>query len=876
MKQRRINAALTIAALALTALLILTALPLAGTAAPRLERQPLESLAALNSTEATERGAPLSAFSAPSVASVVQSPGTTTRVSAALRSTPVMFIKNVGQFDDRVRFQVRGGMGTMWLAEDAIWITIIERSQVDTLERFDVRHTNVEREDEPRRGVNLKLSFPGANPNPHVEPFDHLDTVVSYFIGNNPDQWHPDVPVWGGVRYVDLYPGVDLVVGASAQAGPQESPLPWRLEVRDGADLSIVHLRVEGADAMILDGDRLRLTTTVGDFTLPLFQLTGGPDANLPCPTLVDNEVASPLAAMDVDQQSSIPNPHSTTDNPDDLLYATFLGGSDDEYGYGIALDGAGHAYVTGHTDSADFPVVDGPGYDTSHNGNDDAFIVALDASGTALRYVTFLGGSAWDYGYGIAVDRAGQAYVAGRTYSADFPAALGPGYDTSHNGNGDAFVVALDASGTALRYATFLGGSNREYGFGIAVDNAGQAYVTGRTNSPNFPAVDGPGYDTSHNGYYDAFVVALDASGTALRYATFLGGTDFESSGGIAVDGAGQAYIMGYTGSENFPAVDGPGYDTSHNGYYDAFVVALDTSGTALRYATFLGGNEWDWAGCVAVDGAGQAYVTGGTNSADFPAVNGPGYDTSFSGDENAFVVALDASGTALRYATFLGGSAEGFGYGIAVDGAGQAYVTGRTNSADFPAVDGPGYDTSHNGYDDAFIVALDASGTALRYATFLGGSDLDWGHSIAVDRAGQAYVMGRTDSADFPAVGGPGYDTSHNGYDDAFVAKLAVGPEKPDPKGEEAPSTLPPEEKRETNPQYGGDEDEAFVWTHEYIDDLSQLQEAYHNSKGTSLPIEIPISRYYGETETELDHTLKITVVQNVIQEAKLVICS
>ena len=301
-------------------------------------------------------------------------------------------------------------------------------------------------------------------------------------------------------------------------------------------------------------------------------------------------------------------------------------------------MDGAGQAYVTGITSSADFPASLGPGYDTSFNGDHDAFVVKLDAAGTspALRHLPRRqqpGTTA----NSIAVDGAGQAYVTGRTSSADFPASLGPGYDTSFNGYGDAFVVKLDAAGTALRYATFLGGSADDWGNGIAVDGAGQAYVTGQTGSADFPASLGPGYDTSFNGDWDAFVVKLNAAGTGLRYASFLGGSDHDSGWGIAVDGAGQAYVTGSTGSADFPASLGPGYDTSYNGGLPTpSSSSSSAAGTGLRYATFLGGsNDWDSGSGIAVDSAGQAYVTGNTRSSNFPASDGPGYDTTYNDSE-------------------------------------------------------------------------------------------------------------------------------------------------------------------------------------------------------------------------------------------------
>ena len=297
------------------------------------------------------------------------------------------------------------------------------------------------------------------------------------------------------------------------------------------------------------------------------------------------------------------------------MRYATFLGGSDWDYGYGIAVDGAGQAYVTGYTGSADFPASLGPGYDTSYNGG---YATPSSSSWTrpappcatppssAAATVTTAGG--------IAVDGAGQAYVTGCTGSADFPASLGPGYDTSYNGGSDAFVVKLDAAGTGLRYATFLGGSNGDYGYGIAVDGAGQAYVTGRTGSADFPASLGPGYDTSFNGgWSDAFVVKLDAAGTGLRYATFLGGSDGDYGFGIAVDGAGQAYVTGATARRtsrpaSAPATTPATTAASTMPSSSSWTRPAPPCATPPSSAAATGDEGFG----IAVDGAGQAYVTG------------------------------------------------------------------------------------------------------------------------------------------------------------------------------------------------------------------------------------------------------------------------
>jgi hypothetical protein len=323
------------------------------------------------------------------------------------------------------------------------------------------------------------------------------------------------------------------------------------------------------------------------------------------------------------------------------LVYATYLGGSGDENfdGAGIAVDAAGHAYVTGQTTSADFPTVH-PLQPTSAGGAVDAFVAKLTADGAALVYATYLGGSGDDRGAGIAVDAAGAAYVTGSTCSADFPTVhplqptFGSGVGCIGVGNpgGDAFVAKLTADGAALVYATYLGGSSDEnggsgddMGAGIAVDAAGHAYVTGATSSPDFP--------TAHplqptlNGIGDAFVAKLRADGSALVYATYLGGSSGDAGAGIAVDASGAAYVTGSTFSPDFPTAHpvqltlGGGANATGG---DAFVAKLTADGAALVYVTYLGGSNGEEGIGIAVDATGAAYVTGRTNSPDFPTTPG------------------------------------------------------------------------------------------------------------------------------------------------------------------------------------------------------------------------------------------------------------
>lgn len=700
------------------------------------------------------------------------------------QSSPIMFIENVGQWDDGARFQIRGGpTGTMWLADDAIWITVLgpeeTNRQADKVQDSSVKWSPEDHKGSvPRRRVNIKLSFVGANPRPRIETFDRVDTIVSYFRGSDPNQWRPQVPVWGSVRYVDLYPGIDLRFSSEA------SQLALTLMARRGADLGAVQMRVDGAVGVAVHGRNLRLSTTAGEYFLPLIHAPVPNDE----PIVIARgdclfDVSTPFeGALDASQLPLLA-PDSPTANPADLLYGTFLGGGLGEASSAIVVDGVGSAYVTGWTWSDDFPATPGARATKFDSWYSDAFLVKLRPAGNALAYVTFLGGNGEDNGHAIFVDGVGSAYVTGYTGSDNFPttpAAL----DTSFNGYLDAFVAKLNPAGSALAYSTFLGGGGADGGNAIALDGAGSAYVTGYTDSVDFPVTAGA-FDTSYDSgstcgtppytypCLDAYVAKLNLPGSALAYATFLGAGSDDGGRVIVVDGAGSAYIGGWTSSDNFPATPGA-FDRSYNGGYDAFIAKLNPAGSALAYATFLGGSGDDWGLGMAVDVAGSAYVTGSTGSSNFPTTP-DSFDTSYNGNGDAYVAKLDPAGSTLAYTTFLGGSDLDADGHISVDETGSAYVTGATGSSDFPTTSNA-FDTSYNGGFDAYLARLDPVGSALTYATFLGGSLDDGGTGIVVDGTGSSYVIGVTRSTNFPTTSGA-FDTSYNGNDDAFVAKLAMG---------------------------------------------------------------------------------------------------
>ncbi len=363
-------------------------------------------------------------------------------------------------------------------------------------------------------------------------------------------------------------------------------------------------------------------------------------------------------------------------------------------------------AYVLGGEAS------DGMQYSFRVGPYDQRKLLVLDP--VVLLYAGYIGGSSTDFGLGIAVDRSGNAYVTGVTSSSQtsFPDTVGP--DLTDNGDVDAFVAKVNHTGTALDYAGYIGGSGSDEGLGIAVDRSGNAYVTGLTTSSaaSFPDTVGP--DLTFNGNFDAFVAKVNATGTALDYAGYIGGTSQDQGNGIAVDPRGNAYVTGLTSSSaaSFPATLGP--DLTHNGGFDAFVAKVNRTGTALDYAGYIGGSSTDFGLGIAVDRSGNAYVTGQTTSSadSFPDTVGP--DLTFNGGTfDAFVAKVNAAGTALDYAGYIGGSGTDEGRGIAVDLRGNAYVTGETFSSETSFPDTVGPDLTHNGGGtDAFVAKVGSSG--------------------------------------------------------------------------------------------------------------------------------------------------------------------
>ena len=712
----------------------------------------------------------------------VSAQANTSQVAAAgLQSQPpsqgisLTFMENIGQFDASIHFQASNGNTTLFLTDEALWVSLTDLpAQADPVSEAKTLSA-VAGADETGRQVNLKLTFVGASPQPRLEPFDKLDVKVSFLTGADPSQWRADVPAWTGVRYVELYPGIDLEITG------QDGQLTPRLVVREPAALQNVRLRVEGADALAVEGNYLRLTTALGDFGLPLLTVEGATPKIEPAISVVDGvqQVVAPFATM-----SPLATDVTPTGTPT-LRYSTYLGGSGTDQASDIAVDNAGNVYIIGRTYSTDLPTTPGA-YDISQNGAYDVFVTKMSADGSTLFYSTYLGGSNEDIGTGIAVDSAGNAYITGHTYSTDFPTTPGAS-DTGLSGQRDGFVAKLNAAGDGLVYSTYLGGSNWDYGQSIAIDDSGSAYVGGFTHG-SFPVTAGAA-QTVFGGMGDGFATKFSPDGRTVLYSTYIGGNSWEGANGIAVDHAGHAYLATGTASTDYPTTPGAWDRTcdncSTNYCTDGAVAKLNADGSAFIYSTLIGGADApasDWFADIAVDSAGNAYLTGATSSTDFPTTPNALQRSFSGGEEDIVVIKLNADGSGLLYSTYFGGSGADRGYSIAINGNGNAYVTGYTASTNLATVN-PLQAANAGGYD-AFLAVVNADASALLYSSYLGGSG-DENHEsngdgyadIALDRTRQiVYLIGFTGSTDFPTTANA-YDVSFNGgIYDAFVTGLSV----------------------------------------------------------------------------------------------------
>ncbi|HET7889970.1 MAG TPA: SBBP repeat-containing protein [Candidatus Sulfotelmatobacter sp.] len=704
-----------------------------------------------------------------SAAAPASAPQARARTLAGMASLPLAFEENQGQTDPQVKYVARGnGYAVFLTAHDAVFALHSSQPRAKSPAPTQAKQTAHD------QTAAIRLHLIGGNPHSTISAASQLPGHSNYFIGNDRSRWHAGVPQFARVSYRDAYPGVNMTY-----YGLQKQ-LEFDFIVAPGASPDPIRLGVTGANRISTDEQgNLILASSVGNVLLhkPLaYQQNDGARRPVDARFVLQahNQVSFELGNYDRNRELVI-DPSVT--------YATYLGGTAEDDGNAIAVDGSGNAYITGQTQSNPFPGTTG-----GYVGGFDVFVTKISANGLTLDYSTYVGGTGNDSGNAIAVNASGDAIVAGGTGSNNFPFTAGVLQKTFGGGNFDAFLFGLSSNGS-LVYSTFLGGTGDDIANGLALDGAGNTYVVGSTTSTNFP----PSVNSISGMTAGGFAMELNSAASALVYSTYIGagGNDFASA--VAVDSAGNTYVTGATETPTFVTTPNAvqtkcGSDGNCNGgLYDAFVTVIKPTGSSLVYSTFLGGEAKDEGFGIAVDGAGDAYVTGFTQSTQFPS-GVSRLQSTLKGSSDAFVSELNPNGSQLLNSTYLGGSGNESGLAITVDNQQNAYVTGVTSSSDFPTVNPT--QPKNGGLNDAFVSEFNPGGASLLFSTYLGGSGGEntsnsgttgGGGSlagIAVDSNGaNIYVTGTTTSptGSFPATTGAYQTAFQGGASDAFVAKYA-----------------------------------------------------------------------------------------------------
>lgn len=704
-------------------------------------------------------------------------PAPQSRLQANYGKLPLTFEANQGQTDPRVKFLAHGHGYSVFLTSGQMVLAL--RSSA---EEGNASKNSAAAAQNPA-GAVIQINLSGANQNPKIVGEVPQSGKVNYFIGKDPKEWRTNVPVYKQVRYQDVYPGIDLVYYGN------QSRLEHDFVIAPGADANKVQFDVQGAD-------RLSVASN-GDLVLH----KGSDEIRLQAPVIYQEFHG---AQVPVDGQYTVNSTHvsfalGSYDRTKPLVidpvlvYGTFLGGLANEEAVGIAVDSNGSAYVTGWTQSNNFPLASQSG---PPPGSTNVFLAKLDVSGSSLVYADYIGGSSENYPTAMVMDSSNHVFITGYTYASDFP--MVNAYQSAIAGGTDGFITEVAADGASLLYSTYLGGSSYDYPYSIALDGLGNIYVAGGTYSQDFPTANAfqatamPNSDGAYGEY--GFLSKLTPDGSALVYSTYYAGSatvlttcyggpclpaPYSSVSGVAVDGSGDAYVAGITSTYDFPVTEGA-YQTSNATNFDprvGFAGKFDFSGT-LAYSTYFAAGASSYGfnlSAVAVDSAGSAYIVGTI----YPGYNGlpittPNLcDPAVSGCSRGFITKFDPTGSTLVYSTYLGANVDVNPQSLLVDANGDAYVFSESGGGD------PGFPVnpieSYNNGQDLFIQEIDPTGAIQLFSTFLGGYGEDYPGGIAVDSAGAIYVTGYTNSFDYPVTAAALQNTMGGNYD-GFVSKIGT----------------------------------------------------------------------------------------------------
>jgi len=743
-----------------------------------------------------------------STSDAAPAPGTDEEAGTSTSRRSMAFVPNAGQINPAVLFSTLGSASTLFFTRHGVVFPLPSSDRAaGPLSRL--LGSGEAEPAAPAEPTSLYLHFEGASPDTQVVGEEQLPGIVNCFIGHDPAGWHTSIPTYRSVIYAQLYRGIDLLYDSS------EGLLRGTYLVVPGADPGEIRWRYEGASSVELSKGELLISMTGTDETVPVahrlverkpvaWQMVAGERRPVSVRYVIqgDGNIGFGLGNYDATQPLMI--------DPT-LDYSTYVGGSGEESGFGIAVDAKNNVIVAGSTDSLDFPSSDSGGI----AGDRDIFVTKLDpsqAGANQLIYTTFIGGNGRDYAYGIDLDSSGNVYVAGYSESDNFPATANA-CDQTYGGNRDAVVVQLNVAG-AVNYASYLGGEYYDEAYQVVIGDNTPMYVVGFTNSEGlapFPTT-GDAFQTNHAGAGDAFVAVVDPSEfgpLSLVYSTYYGGAGWDAGRAIDVSD-GIIYFAGHTNSDPLPLRNATQQDYGGAGllgYGDAYIAKLDPSQSGndqLLFATYLGGASEDICAGIAADTSGNVYAVGVTGSVDFPTTNvSPPYGGGLC---DAFLAKIRTNGSSLAYSRFVGGSGGEGSMAVVLDASGNAYVAGGTGSYDFPTVNpiqadfrggvAPHPEYSLLGPGDAFVAQF-GTGGAMTFGTYLGGTGAEAATGIVLDAplsfkedgrrpelgkeaatrialgaSGSVYVMGQTTSRDLDTVNP--FQSANAGNFDVFIARI------------------------------------------------------------------------------------------------------
>lgn len=667
------------------------------------------------------------------------------------------FIENKGQWHSDVIFKTQIGGMNAWITKNGMSYEFYDSASENSTSTSLGMPDQSQLESYNVRGHRIAFNIIGGNSNVNAQGKQQQAGYYNFLLGNDPSGHASNVSLYKEVIVDEVYPGIDM------RYYFDRGYLRYDFIVHPGADPTQILFSIEGADKTYIDNKgALSFNTALGIVSF----------SELLCyEKLTQREVDSQFIKKG--NYWSI-NVGEYEKNKilviDPLVYSTFIGGSAQDQGNSIALDALDNVYVTGHTYSPNYDITTGP-FEANWAGNWDVVVSKLDSSGSALIYSTFIGGSSSDYGAGIVVDSELNAYIAGSTLSTNYDITPNA-FQSTNGGNGDAFVSKLNSTGTALIYSTYIGGTDGDYARGIALDNFGNAYITGNTWSINYDCTPGALQPNNGGGSYDVFVTKLNATGTALIYSTYIGGDSNEVARSIAVDAAGCSFIAGDAGP-NYLITAGA-FQTVNAGGSDLFVTKLSPSGNEAIYSTYIGGNSVENGYDIAVDLLGNAYITGSSESLNFKLTSNAFQTVHQGGWSDAVLTKLNASGSKLLYSTYIGGNGDDVAHSIAIDDFGNACIVGRTESTDFD-ITPTAYQSDNAAGRDVFVSKFNTENGSLLYSTYIGGNNNDVGLSVALDAPDNVYITGLTWSSDYDTTLG-GFQTTSAGSYDLFVTKLAM----------------------------------------------------------------------------------------------------